>query len=64
MNFYTQLRDVISSYHHRDKLILTGDFSAGIGTDYQAWEGILSRHSAGRINARGCGFYPSARNSV
>ncbi|CAI9736467.1 Hypothetical predicted protein [Octopus vulgaris] len=33
--FYNQLRDVISGCHHRDKLILMGDFTARIGTDYQ-----------------------------
>ncbi|XP_014779877.1 craniofacial development protein 2-like [Octopus bimaculoides] len=34
-DFYDQLRDVIFSYHHRDKLILMGDFNARVGTDFR-----------------------------
>uniref|UniRef100_A0A0L8HZ15 Endonuclease/exonuclease/phosphatase domain-containing protein n=1 Tax=Octopus bimaculoides TaxID=37653 RepID=A0A0L8HZ15_OCTBM len=51
--FYNQLRDAISGCHHRDKLILMGDFNARIGTDYQVWEGVLGRHGVSRMSSSG-----------
>lgn len=34
--FYSQLCKVVSSCHHRDKLILMGDFNGRVGSNYQA----------------------------
>ena len=39
------------AYHH--KLILMGDFNAGVGRDSEAWEKILGKHGLGNENSNG-----------
>ena len=41
--FYDHLDSVVSATPWTDKLILLGDFSARVGTDYQMWEGVIGK---------------------
>ena len=45
--FYQQLREIVASVQHSDKLILLGDFNARVGTDNASWGGVLGNHGVG-----------------
>ena len=51
--FYANLSSVLDSVPANDKLMLRGDFKARIGRDQSRWEGVLSRHGTGNLNANG-----------
>ena len=51
--FYDDLDSVISATPRTDKLILLGDFSARVGTDYQTWEGMIGTEGIGKCNSNG-----------
>ena len=50
--FYEELDSLISSARS-GKLILLGDFNARVGTDSQAWHGVLGEHGIGNCNSNG-----------
>ena len=45
--FYDDLDSIISATPRTDKLILLGDFIARVGTDHEAWEGVISSEGVG-----------------
>lgn len=50
--FYEELDSLISTVHRADKFL--GDFSARIGSNYEAWNGTMgSRHGVGKSNSNG-----------
>ena len=51
--FYDYLDSVISAAPRADKVILLGDFSARVGTDYQTWEGVIGSEGVGKCNSNG-----------
>lgn len=48
--FYSQLHTLFQSIPHDDKIILLGDFNAGVGHNHQLWQGIMERHKVGKCN--------------
>ncbi|KYO27026.1 hypothetical protein Y1Q_0018193 [Alligator mississippiensis] len=51
--FYNDLHCMIAAVPEFDSLILLGDFSAKIGSDYQAWDGVIGKHGSGSCNSYG-----------
>ena len=51
--FYEDLEALITAVPREDKLVILGDFNARVGTDYQAWEGVIGRHGVGKSNSNG-----------
>ena len=51
--FYEELGSQISAVPKSDKLIILGDFNARVGTDHQAWDGIIGKHGIGKCNSNG-----------
>ncbi|XP_069984652.1 transposon TX1 uncharacterized 149 kDa protein [Penaeus vannamei] len=51
--FYSQLHTLFQSVPHDDKIILLGDFNAGVGHNHQLWQGIMGRHGVGKCNDNG-----------
>ena len=51
--FYSDLRRLLSNTSEDDKVLILGDFNAGVGKDCQAWQGVLGRHSVGNCNDNG-----------
>ncbi|XP_062504956.1 uncharacterized protein LOC134181704 [Corticium candelabrum] len=51
--FYDDLNNVIKSVSPKDKLLLLGDFNARVGSDHEAWAGILGHHGIGTENSNG-----------
>ena len=51
--FYQELESLIATVPREDKLIILGDFNARVGTDYQAWEGVIGRNGVGKSNSNG-----------
>lgn len=51
--FYEELDSTITSVPRTDKLILLGDFNARVGSDHQAWEGVIGRNGIGKCNSNG-----------
>ena len=49
--FIDDLDFVISAAPRTDKLILLGDFSARVGTDYQTGEGVIGSDGVGKCNS-------------
>ena len=50
--FYDNLRDVLQAVPKGDKIVLTGDFNARVGKDWQTWDS-LGRHGVGSMNGNG-----------
>ena len=51
--FYDDLDSVISAAPRTDKLTLLGDFNARVGTDHQAWEGVIGSEGVWKYNSNG-----------
>ena len=51
--FYADLEVLIASVPKEDKLIILGDFNARVGTDCQAWEGVIGKNGIGKSNSNG-----------
>ena len=51
--FYDDLDNIISATPRTDKLILLGDFNAGVGTDPKTWEGVIRSEGVGKCNSNG-----------
>ena len=51
--FYDDLDNIISATPRTDKLVLLGDFTARVGTDHQAWEGVIGSEGVGKCNSNG-----------
>ena len=49
---YDNLRDVLQAFPKGDKIVLTGDFNARVGKDWQTWDS-LGRHGVGSMNGNG-----------
>ena len=50
--FYDNLRDILQAVPKGDKIVLTGDFNARVGKDWQTWDS-LERHGVGSMNGNG-----------
>ena len=51
--FYEQFDQVIRSTPLSNKLVILGGFNVRVGRYYSSWEGILGRHTVGKINDNG-----------
>lgn len=51
--FYEELDSTIKSVPKTDKLILLGDFNARVGSDHQAWDGVIGKNGIGKCNSNG-----------
>ncbi|KYO18620.1 hypothetical protein Y1Q_0009092 [Alligator mississippiensis] len=51
--FYDDLHSVIIAVPKSNWLILLGNFNARIGSDFQAWDGIIGKHRIGTCNSNG-----------
>lgn len=51
--FYCDLRGILRSIPHHDKIILLGDFNARVGKDELLWPGVLGKHGVGSMNSNG-----------
>lgn len=51
--FYDHLNSAINSVSPKDRLMILGDFNARVGSNYEAWVGILGRHGIGNENSNG-----------
>ena len=51
--FYADLEAVLASVPKSDKIIMLGDFNARVGSDHQAWEGVIGQHGIGKCNSNG-----------
>ena len=51
--FYNQLASVLSGIPHTDKLLLIGDFNAGIGRENDKWPLVMGKHGIGKCNSNG-----------
>ncbi|VDL86711.1 unnamed protein product [Schistocephalus solidus] len=45
--FYEDLHALLATFPKSDKLIVLGDFSARVGMDHAAWQGVLGPHGLG-----------------
>ncbi|VDL90802.1 unnamed protein product [Schistocephalus solidus] len=48
--------DAAKDKFYEEKLIVIGDYNAGIGTDHAAWQGVLGPHGLGGCNDNGLLF--------
>ncbi|VDM01365.1 unnamed protein product [Schistocephalus solidus] len=55
-NFYEDLHALLATVPKADKLIALGDFSVRVGTDHDAWQGVLGPHGLGIRNDNGLIF--------
>ena len=51
--FYEDLEVLIASVPKDDKLVFLGDYNARVGSEYQAWEGVIGRNGVGKCNSNG-----------
>jgi len=51
--FYEKLAHLVHTVPKHDKMLLMGDFNARVGSDSQAWPGVLGPHGVGRENSNG-----------
>lgn len=51
--FYSELTELIRKTPKEDKLMIMGDMNARVGTDFQAWPGVIGRHGVGSCNSNG-----------
>nr|VZI28490.1 unnamed protein product [Spirometra erinaceieuropaei] len=51
--FYEELHAILATVLNLDKLIFLGDFNARVGTDHDAWRGVLRPHGLNGFNDTG-----------
>ena len=51
--FYTDLRNLVKNVPTNDKIIILGDLNARVGTNVEAWKGVLGNHGLGNCNGNG-----------
>ncbi len=51
--FYEDLTTTITAVPRADKLIILGDLNVRVSTDYESWEGVLSKNGIGTCNSNG-----------
>ena len=51
--FYSDLRRLLLDTPADDKVIVLGDFNARVGSDSEAWKGVLGKHGVGNCNDNG-----------
>lgn len=52
-HFYSQLDYVLRTTSATDKLVLLGDFNAGVGREPTLWNGVIGKEDVGRCNTNG-----------
>ena len=56
---YNELDTLLSPIYQSGKIMLLGDFSARIGCDHHAWEGVMRRRHGVEIAVRMVSFTPN-----
>ena len=51
--FYASRDNILSAIPKEDKIILLGDFNAGVGRDHTTWSGTIGKEGVGNINSNG-----------
>lgn len=51
--FYLQLNETLGKITNSDKIILLGDFNAGIGSDCNTWGDFIWQFETGKSNSKG-----------
>ncbi|KAK7865974.1 hypothetical protein R5R35_009402 [Gryllus longicercus] len=52
-DFYKNLDTVLNSIPKSESIFLLGDFNARVGQNFEAWNGVIGRHSIGKQNENG-----------
>ena len=51
--FYDTLYSTLRRLSQDDKIILLGDFNAGVGRNHDKWHGVIGHHGVGNMNSSG-----------